>query len=152
MRALSRKTANRKSMLRNLATSLVLYERIKTTTAKAKEVKPMVEHLLSVAKKNDLTARRRLLSFFFDENATKKAFEVLVPRYKDVQSGFIKTYKLGPRLGDAAEMTILELKKVEAPVKETKNKKDNDANTISKEDNETSPKINRKDSSKATGK
>ena len=139
-------------MLRNLATSLVLYERIKTTTAKAKEVKPMVEHLLSVAKKNDLTARRRLLSFFFDENATKKAFEVLVPRYKDVQSGFIKTYKLGPRLGDAAEMTILELKKVEAPVKETKNKKDNDANTISKEDNETSPKINRKDSSKATGK
>ena len=66
MRALSRKKAYRKSTLRNLATSLVLYERIKTTTAKAKELKPVVEHLITIAKKNDLNARRRLMQYLFD--------------------------------------------------------------------------------------
>lgn len=126
MRALSRKTANRRSLLRNLATSLVLYERIKTTQAKAKELKPVVEHLISIAKKNDLTARRRLMSYLFDENATKKVLEVLVPRYKDLQSGFIKVYKVGPRLGDGAEMSILEFKKVETEAMTTKNVKEND--------------------------
>jgi large subunit ribosomal protein L17 len=113
MRALSRKTASRKSLLRNLATSLVLYERIETTEAKAKEVKSEVEHLLSVAKKNDLATRRHLLGYFFDKNATKKVLEVLVPRYEKTSSGFIKTYRKGKRLGDNAMIMILELKKVQ---------------------------------------
>lgn len=113
MRALSRKTASRKSLLRNLATSLVLYERIETTEAKAKEVKSEVEHLLYVAKKNDLSARRRMLGYFFDKNATKKVLEVLLPRYDKLQSGFIKTYRKGRRLGDGAMIMILELKKEE---------------------------------------
>ena len=108
MRALSRKYANRKSTLRNLATSLVLYERIKTTTAKAKEVKPIVERLISIAKKNDLVARRRLMAYLFDENAVKKMFEVIVPRFKKINSGFVKTYRLGARLGDGADMMIAE--------------------------------------------
>lgn len=114
MRALSRKTANRKSTLRNLATSLFLYERIKTTTAKAKELKPIAEHLLSVAKANNLTSRRRLLAYLFDENAVKKVIEVLVPRYEKLDSGFIKSYRLGTRLGDGADMTLLELVQMEA--------------------------------------
>jgi large subunit ribosomal protein L17 len=109
MRALSRKKANRTSTLRNLATSLILYEKIKTTQAKAKEVKPVVEHLINSARKNDLAARRRLLGYLFDKNATKKVFEVILPRYKNVKTGFMKEYKLGPRLGDGAEMVILEL-------------------------------------------
>jgi len=109
MRALSRKTAYRKSTLRNLATSLFLYERIKTTTAKAKEIKPVAEHLLSIAKAADLNSRRKLMSYLFDENAVKKVIEVLVPRYKDLNSGFVKSYRLGARLGDGADMTILEL-------------------------------------------
>ena len=113
MRALSRKTASRKSLLRNLATSLVLYERIETTEAKAKEVKSEVEHLLYVAKKNDLAARRRMLGYFFDKNATKKVLEVLLPRYDKIQSGFIKSYRKGRRLGDGAMIMILELKKEE---------------------------------------
>jgi len=113
MRALSRKTASRKSLLRNLATSLVLYERIETTQAKAKEVKSEVEHLLYIAKKNDLATRRRMLGYFFDKNATKKVLEVLLPRYDKLSSGFIKTYRKGRRLGDGAMIMILELQKIE---------------------------------------
>jgi len=115
MSALSRKNANRKSLLRNLATSLILFEKIKTTTAKSKEVKPIVEHLISIAKANDLAARRMLLAYLFDENAVKKTFDELVPRYKNINSGFIRTFKLVPRLGDGAELTLMELVKVEEP-------------------------------------
>lgn len=111
MSQLSRKFANRKSVLRNLATSMVLYEQIKTTQAKAKEIKPIVERLVNLAKKNDLSARRVMLGYLFDENATKKVFEVLAPRYKDIKSGFIKTYKVGHRLGDSAPMMILKFDK-----------------------------------------
>jgi large subunit ribosomal protein L17 len=113
MNSLSRKKANRTSLIRNLATSLVLYEKITTTTAKAKEVKPVVEHLIAIAKKNDLNSRRKLIGFFFDENAVKKTLEVLVPRYQKLNSGFIKTYRAGKRLGDSSELMILELRKLE---------------------------------------
>lgn len=130
MSTLSRKTANRKSLLRNLATSLVLFEKIKTTTPKSKETKAVLEHLISIAKQNTLASRRRLLAYFFDENAVKKTIDELVPRYKDLNSGFIRSYKVGPRLGDGAEMTILELindkkvdDKVEVKVKEATPKK-----------------------------
>lgn len=125
MRHLSRKYANRKSTLRNLATSLILYERIKTTTAKAKELKPVIERLLSRAAKNDLVAHRYLLSYLFDENATKKVIEVLVPRFKNIKSGYVKTYHLSPRLGDGAEMMIIEL--VKGEIKEEKIVEDKDA-------------------------
>lgn len=120
MRSLSRKKAHRQSMLRNLATSLILYERIETTTAKAKEVKPIVEHLIKLARKNDLTSRRRLFSFLLDENAVRKVFEVYVPSYKSKKSGFIKVYKKGLRKGDAAEISILELEKIKEEEKEKK--------------------------------
>jgi len=133
MRALSRKTASRKSLLRNLATSLVLYERIETTEAKAKEVKPEIEHILALAKKNDLASRRRMLGYFFDENATKKVIEVLVPRYNKISSGFIKTYRKGKRLGDGAMIMIMELQKGEvaqevAEIKEINKEGKDDSN------------------------
>lgn len=115
MRALSRKYANRKSTLRNLATSLILYERITTTTAKAKELRSIIERLLTVAARNDLVARRRLLAYLFDEKAVKKMFEVLAPRFKNIKSGFVKTYHLGARLGDGAEMMMIELIEGEKP-------------------------------------
>lgn len=129
MRALSRKNAYRKSLLRNLATSLVLYERITTTTAKAKETKSVVERLINRSKTGDLAARRRLLAYLFDEKATKKVMEVLVPRYKNKKSGFVRIYKLGTRLGDGAEESILELDK--API-------------IAKESTETAEKADKK--------
>lgn len=139
MRALSRKTASRKSLLRNLATSLVLYERIETTEAKAKEVKSEVEHLLYVAKKNDLATRRRMLGYFFDKNATKKVLEDLMPRYDKLSSGFIKSYRKGRRLGDGAMIMILELKKAEIKeeIKEVNEviKEGKDASSAKKEKN-----------------
>jgi large subunit ribosomal protein L17 len=92
-----------------LATSFILYERIKTTQAKAKELKPIVERLINKSRSADLSARRRLLGYLFDENATKKVIEVIVPRLKDKKTGFIKSYNLTPRLGDGAKMMILEL-------------------------------------------
>lgn len=115
MRALSRKIAYRKSTLRNLATSLILYERMTTTTAKAKETKSMVEKLINSARKRDLIARRRLMAFLFDKNAVKKVLEDLLPRYKNIPTGFIRSYKIGPRLGDGAEMSILQLVEGEKP-------------------------------------
>lgn len=111
MRSLSRKNAYRKSLKRNLATSLILYEKITTTTAKAKETKSVVEKLINRSKTGDLAARRRLLAYLFDEKATKKVLEVLVPRYKNKKSGFVRIYKLGTRLGDGAQVCILELDK-----------------------------------------
>jgi len=109
-RSLSRKTAHRKSTLRNLAASLVLYEKIITTESRAKEVKSIVEHLINQSKTNDLISRRRLLNFFFDKNAVKKVMEELVPRYKKITSGFIRIVKLDNRLGDNAKIAMLILK------------------------------------------
>lgn len=108
-RKLSRKKSHRELMLRNLATSLILYEKIQTTVAKAKTVKPLVEKMLTRAKKDDLIGRRLMLGFFLDKMAVAKIFEKLTPRYKDIQSGFIKSYKLAPRPGDNAPMTMLKL-------------------------------------------
>ena len=114
--SLSRKRDYRKSLMRNLSTSIILYEEIKTTRAKAKEVTPIVERIMQIAKKdskNTLFAKRRLLGYLFDENAVKKIFEVYVPRYKNIKSGFIKLYRIGPRAGDSAEIVILRMVKGE---------------------------------------
>lgn len=150
MRALSRKNAYRKSLLRNLATSLVLYERITTTTAKAKETKSVVERLINRSKTGDLAARRRLLAYLFDEKATKKVLEVLVPRYKNKKSGFVRIYKLGARLGDGAEESILELDRAPKEiVTTTTDKKDIDTEKatyeITKEKNGKASTTTKKD-------
>ena len=116
--ALSRKKDYRHNLLRNLATSLVLYEEIKTTQAKAKALKPVVERLIVLAKRNNLVARRRLDSFFFDKNATKKILEVLGPRYKKINSGFIKTFRMAPRVGDNAQMILMQLVGGQEEIKE----------------------------------
>jgi len=122
----SRKDNHRKSLIRNLVTSFILYEEIKTTKPKSKEVKSTFEHLMNIAKKNDLNSKRRILSFVFDKKAALKMFEVLVPRFKKVQSGFIKIYKLGPRKGDASEQVILKLSGGEENIveKESQDKKE----------------------------
>ena len=95
-------------MMRNLATSLVLYEKIKTTKAKAQALRPLVERLVTVAKKNDLTARRRLLAVLYDKKAVSKALEVIGPRYKDRNGGYTRITKIGPRQGDGADVAQIE--------------------------------------------
>jgi large subunit ribosomal protein L17 len=96
-------------MLRNLASSILLYEKVKTTEAKAKYVRPFVERLITMAKNNNLTTRRRLLKVLLQKNAVKKALEVLGQRYQERAGGYTRIIKLGARQGDGAEMAQIEL-------------------------------------------
>ncbi|MFH0923212.1 MAG: 50S ribosomal protein L17, partial [Candidatus Falkowbacteria bacterium] len=106
---LDRKKKPREMMLRNLASSVLIYEKIKTTEAKAKAVKPIVEKLITVSGKGDLTARRRLIKSLPQKMAVKKAMEVLGERYKDRKGGYARIIKLGKRQGDGADIVQLEL-------------------------------------------
>lgn len=108
-RKLGRKIGHRKSLLRNLAASLVLYEKIDTTRAKAKEVRSEVERLIALGKKQNLSSYRKLIGYFYDKNAAKKVFRELSSRYGKRQSGFVRVYQLGSRLGDNSQIVRLEL-------------------------------------------
>lgn len=94
--------------MRGLVTNFVLREKIRTTEAKAKAIKPIVERYVTVAKQNNLTVRRRLASYLYTEGAVKKMVEVLGPRYHDRQGGYTRITKLVERKGDNAKMVILE--------------------------------------------
>jgi len=106
---LDRKKGPREALLRNLATSLVLYEKVKTTRAKARAVRPIVEKMITAGKRGTLQSRRKLSSFFYGENVAKKIMEDLGPRYKNRNGGYTRTTKLVSRQGDGAEMVQIEL-------------------------------------------
>ena len=107
---LSRSASHRRSLLRNLAKEVIDHERIKTTEAKAKAVKPEVEQLITLAKRGDLHARRQALSTLAqDKFAVHKLFEDLAPRYSDRAGGYTRILKLGPRRSDSTEMVFIEL-------------------------------------------
>jgi large subunit ribosomal protein L17 len=107
---LSRSASHRRSLLRNLAKEVIDHERIKTTEAKAKAVKPEVEKLITLAKRGDLHARREALSALGqDKFVVYKLFEEVAPRYVDRPGGYTRILKLGPRRSDATEMVYLEL-------------------------------------------
>ena len=106
---LDRKKGPRELMLRNLASSIILYEKVKTTRAKAAAVRPLVEKLITTSKAGDLSARRNLLEVLLQKNAVLKAMEVLSVRYKERNGGYTRTIKLGARQGDGAEMVQIEL-------------------------------------------
>lgn len=108
IKILGREKDARVALLRGLATNLVLYEKINTTKAKAKAVKPLVEKYITVGKANTLHARRELLKFFYIDNAAKKILEHLSPRYKERNGGYLRIINLGPRKGDGAEMALIE--------------------------------------------
>lgn len=91
-----------------MATSLVLHEKIKTTSAKAKVLRPIIERLVSISKAGDLTARRRLLAYLTVERASKKMIDVIGPRFATRQGGFTRIIKLGTRPGDRADMSEIE--------------------------------------------
>ena len=95
-------------MFRNLAASLVIYEKVKTTEAKAKAIRPIVEKLITIGKENNLTARRRLLQYLYSENAVRKILEVLSPKYKERKGGYTRIIKLGERQGDGAKTAQIE--------------------------------------------
>lgn len=105
---LSRTSSARKSLMRGLATSFILYEKIKTTQAKARVLRSKVEKLVTLGKNNNLSARRRLLSELYTKNAVNKVLEVLGPRYKERNGGYTRIIPIGSRKGDGAEMVYIE--------------------------------------------
>ena len=107
---LSRDSAHRKALLMNLSKEVITHERIQTTEAKAKAVKPEVEKLITLAKRGDLHARRQALSTLSqDKFAVHKLFVELAPRYAERPGGYTRILKLGPRRSDATEMVFIEL-------------------------------------------
>lgn len=106
---LDRKAAPRNALLKNLACQVILYEKIKTTAAKAKAIKPIVEKLITRSKTDTLSNRRVILSRLPIKKATKKLFEVLGPRYSSRKGGYLRIIKLQSRVGDGAAMVQIEL-------------------------------------------
>ena len=108
-RKLGRNSSARKALFRSILTSFFKQERIETTATKAKEISGLAAKLITLAKQGDLHSLRQVLAFLVDEEATKKLFDEIAPKYTDRNGGYTRIYKLGPRRGDAAEMAILEL-------------------------------------------
>jgi large subunit ribosomal protein L17 len=116
-RKLGRTSAQRKAMLRDLTTDLIINERIETTETRAKEIRSTVEKMITLGKRGDLHARRQAASYVRNEvanaetgqYAVQKLFADIAPRYQERQGGYTRIMKLGPRRGDGAPMVIIEL-------------------------------------------
>ena len=108
-RKLGRTTDHRKAMLRAMVTYLLENGKIETTVTRAKEVRSMAEKMITLAKEPSLHAKRMALAHVTKEDVVKKLFEEIAPKYKDVNGGYCRIIKTGPRRGDAAEMCIIEL-------------------------------------------
>jgi large subunit ribosomal protein L17 len=119
---LGRDTSHRRALLRNLVTSFLEKERIRTTLAKAKAARPLAEKMITLARKDTLHAKRQALSFIYKKPVVKKLFEELGPRFSERPGGYTRIVKIGPRAGDGAEMAILELIGSEFKKKEKKKK------------------------------
>ena len=108
-RKLGRDAAHRKALYANLTASLIEHGRIKTTVAKAKEVRPVAEEMITLGRRGDVAARRHALKFLRSQDVVHKLFSDVGPRFADRPGGYSRIVKLGPRQGDAAEMAYLEL-------------------------------------------
>jgi len=108
-RKLGRPTGHRLALYRNLVTDLLRYEKITTTEPKAKEIRAMAEKVITLGKEGTLHARRQAVASVTDPLVVKKVFDVLAPRYASRPGGYTRIVKLGKRLGDGAEMAVIEL-------------------------------------------
>lgn len=114
---LGRTSSQRKALFRDLVTDIIINERIETTEAKAKEIRPLIEKMITLGKRGDLHARRQAASFVRREvaneetgqDAIQKLFDDIAPRYEERQGGYTRILKVGPRRGDGAPMAIIEL-------------------------------------------
>ena len=107
-RKLSRTSEHRLSLLRNLAASLIKHERVRTTVAKAKELRPFVEKLVTLGKRDSLHARRQALSILPQKDVVRRLFGEISPRFSERPGGYTRILKLGPRSGDGAPMAFIE--------------------------------------------
>ena len=108
-RKLGRDASHRKALYANLAGALFEHGRIKTTVAKAKEVRPIAEQMITLARRGDVHSRRQALAYLRSQDVVHQLFSNVAPRFKDRPGGYSRIVKLGPRQGDAAEMAYLEL-------------------------------------------
>jgi large subunit ribosomal protein L17 len=106
---LGKRPAHRRAMLRNMVTSLLRHERIRTTAPKAKEARRHAEHMITLGKRGDLHARRLAARFINDETVLKKLFDEIAGRFQERRGGYTRILRTGPRLGDRSDMAILEL-------------------------------------------
>ena len=108
-RKLNRTASHRKAMFKNMAAALIKHEQIVTTLPKAKELRPVVEKLITLGKRGDLHARRLVFAKLRDDGMTKKLFDVLADRYRERPGGYTRVLKAGFRYGDSAPMAVIEL-------------------------------------------
>lgn len=112
-RQLGRNSSHRRSLFRNLVTSFLEQERIETTEAKAKEVLPIIERMITLGKKGELHGRRMALSYIYLPRVVSHLFSNIAPRFADINGGYLRMTKTRVRQGDAAQMILLELTKTE---------------------------------------
>jgi large subunit ribosomal protein L17 len=108
-RKLGRDAAHRKALYANLTSALIEHGRIRTTVAKAKEVRPIAEQMITLGRRGDLASRRRAIGYLRSHEIVHKLFAEVAPRFADRPGGYSRIVKLGPRQGDGAEMVYLEL-------------------------------------------
>ena len=114
MRKLGRTTAQRRAMLRGMVTLLLECGKIETTYTRAQEVSAKADEMITLGKKGDLAAYRAALEYITKEDVAKKVFSTIAPAYAEVNGGYTKVLKMGPRRGDGAEMSIVKLVEVNA--------------------------------------
>lgn len=119
---LGRNSSHRKAMFKNMATSLFKHEQLETTDVKAKELRPIVEKIIGLAKRGDLHARRQTLSYLKEKKITHQLFEELKDRYISRQGGYVRIVKKGFRKGDGAPVSIIQLIPGEGDTKKSKKK------------------------------
>jgi len=122
-RKLNRTSAHRKALFKNLVLALIRHGRIRTTDAKAKELRRVADRMVTLGKKNDLAARRRAYAFVGSHAAVQKLFNEIAPRFKDRNGGYTRVVKYGFRRGDAAPLSIIEFTGAEEETKAKKPRK-----------------------------
>jgi large subunit ribosomal protein L17 len=121
---LGRNTSHRRALLRNLTTSVIVEDRVETTVAKAKAVRPHIEKMITLGKKGDLHSRRQALSYLMTDASVDRLFSVVAPRYSDRQGGYLRIVRSGFRKGDGGEKAFIELLGAEVQLDEKRQKRD----------------------------
>jgi large subunit ribosomal protein L17 len=119
---LGRNSSHRRAMFRNMVTSLFKHEQIETTDAKAKQLRPVAEKMITLAKRGDLHARRQVLAYMKDKAVTHRLFEEIKDRYLDRQGGYVRIVKKGTRKGDSAPISVIQLLPAEQDKKKGRKK------------------------------
>jgi large subunit ribosomal protein L17 len=120
---LGRNTSHRRALLRNLTTSVIIEDRVETTVAKAKAVRPLIEKMITLGKKGDLASRRQALAFLMTDTSVTRLFETVAPRYGDRQGGYLRIVRTGFRKGDGGEKAFIELLGAEKQLDEKREKR-----------------------------